>query len=118
MTKVKELLEQENKESEKSGELEAVYESELEQIFSDDSTTDKEKILLFLKGKMFEKLIEGVDRDELKEIRDDIIAKVGATEFLNRDQFKMRMFSIMLRSIADWIDKKEGGTVNDRQEQR
>ena len=115
MTKVKDLLEQENKEAEKSGQLEAIYESELDQIFSDDTTTDKEKILLFLNGKMFEKLIEGVDRDDLKGIRDDITAKVEATEFKDRDQFRMKMFSIMLRSIADWIDKKEGGTVNDGQ---
>lgn len=104
--KVKDMLAEEAKEEQKKAELEERYEEELDQILGNDRLNDKEKAILFLKSEMFKSISGGVDRQDIMLIRDDILSKVEKIEYTDEAQFRLKLFSAVLRSLADWIDRQ------------
>jgi hypothetical protein len=108
MTKVKEMLAQEAVAEEKKAKMAEVYELEIDKIFGDPSTSEKDKVLLFLRSTIFETISGTVEGGDLGAIRDTIVAKVEAIEFTNIAEFRKKVFSAVLRAIADWVDNQGG----------
>src|SRR4030067_665152 len=111
MTKVKDILVQEAEAEERKAKMAEIYEREIDKIFGDPLTSEKDKVLMFLRSAIFETMAGVVEGGDLGAIRDNIVSKVEAIEFTNAEDFRKKVFSAVLRAIADWVDN-QGGIIH------
>ena len=105
MTKVKELLEQESIETQRTTNE---YEKQIEQILNDDTKNYKDKILLILSSNMLKNIADNDKTNKLDTIRKKLMSDIQAINYKNNEDFKLGLIATGLRFIADMIDEYRG----------